>query len=52
LKGANLTILNGADGLNDAVATIAGQGAVILRTVLGNLHAVAEAPSARDETAS
>jgi len=42
LKGANLTILNGADGLNDAVASIAAQGAVVLRTVLGNLSSVSE----------
>jgi flotillin len=40
LKGANLTVLNGADGLNDAVASIASQGAVILRAVLGNLNDV------------
>jgi flotillin len=29
LKGANVTVLNGAEGLNEAVASIAGQGAVI-----------------------
>jgi flotillin len=37
LKGANLTILDGAEGLNEAVASIASQGAVVLRAVLGNL---------------
>ena len=37
LKGANVTVLNGADGLNDAVASIASQGSVILRAVMGNL---------------
>jgi flotillin len=50
LKGANVTVLNGAEGLNEAVASIAGQGAVILRTVMSNLgdvsapRAVAESP--------
>jgi uncharacterized membrane protein YqiK len=37
LQGANLTVLNGADGLNETVATIAAQGTTILRTVLDGL---------------
>ena len=50
LKGANVTILNGADGLNDAVASIAGQGAVILRAVLGSLNDVATPRAVTDST--
>jgi flotillin len=42
LKGANLTVLNGAEGLNQAVASIAGQGAVVLRTILAGLAGVTE----------
>ncbi|MGZ4437362.1 MAG: SPFH domain-containing protein [Nocardioidaceae bacterium] len=37
LANANLTILNGADGLNDAVAQLAAQGSTILRTVMGSM---------------
>jgi uncharacterized membrane protein YqiK len=37
LANANVTILNGADGLNDAVAQLAAQGATILRTVMCSL---------------
>jgi uncharacterized membrane protein YqiK len=37
LTNANLTALNGADGLNDAVASLATQGLAILRTVTGGL---------------
>jgi flotillin len=44
LKGANLTVLDGADGLNDAVASIASQGAVILRAVMGNLGDLSSLP--------
>jgi flotillin len=33
LQGANLTILNGADGLNGTVASLASQGMAILRAV-------------------
>jgi len=42
LKGSNLTVLNGAEGLNQAVASIAGQGAVVLRTVLAGLAGVTD----------
>jgi len=45
LANANVTILNGADGLNDAVAKLAAQGATILRTVnagLAGVHNAAE----------
>ena len=37
LANANVTILNGTDGLNDAVAQLAAQGATILRTVMDGL---------------
>ena len=33
LNGANLTVLNGADGLNGTVASLAGQGMAILRAI-------------------
>jgi len=42
LKGSNLTVLNGAEGLNQAVATIAGQGAVVLRTILSGLSGISD----------
>ena len=44
LGGANLTVLNGADGLNEAVASLATQGVAILRTVTGSLNAANPAP--------
>jgi uncharacterized membrane protein YqiK len=44
LSSANVTILNGADGLNDTVAQLASQGATILKTVMGGL-ASTEQPS-------
>jgi flotillin len=37
LQGANLTVLNGAEGLNETVASIAAQGSTILRTILDGL---------------
>lgn len=37
LANANVTILNGTEGLNDAVAQLAAQGATILRTVMDGL---------------
>lgn len=43
LQGANLTVLNGADGLNGTVASLAGQGLAILRTLTDSL------PGARAE---
>jgi len=46
LANANLTILNGADGLNDAVAQLASQGTTILRTVMAGM-AAAEPTSAQ-----
>jgi uncharacterized membrane protein YqiK len=33
LNGANLTVLNGAEGLNGTVASLAGQGLAILRSI-------------------
>lgn len=43
LRGANLTILNGTEGVSDVVANVAGQGAAVLRTVMGSLASVSEA---------
>ena len=37
LQGANLTVLNGAEGLNGTVASLASQGLAILRTVTDGL---------------
>jgi len=37
LQGANVTVLNGAEGLNETVASLAAQGATVLRTVLDGL---------------
>ena len=34
LGGANVTVLNGATGLNEVVAQLAGQGSAVLRSVL------------------
>jgi flotillin len=45
LKGANLTVLDGANGLNEAVASIASQGSVILRAVMGNLGEMSALPT-------
>jgi flotillin len=54
LRGANLTVLNGAEGLNEAVASIAGQGAIVLRSVLGSLNSITppEADEQTDRTAT
>lgn len=41
LQGANLTILNGADGLTDVVTGVLGQGKLIFDTVRGMSTAVA-----------
>jgi uncharacterized membrane protein YqiK len=43
LQGANLTVLNGAEGLNGTVASLAGQGLAILRTLTESLPG-AQAP--------
>jgi uncharacterized membrane protein YqiK len=37
LQGANLTVLNGAEGLTGTVASLAGQGLAILRTLTESL---------------
>jgi flotillin len=54
LRGANLTVLNGAEGLNGAVASLAGQGLALLRAVTeglpGERVAGAEVPAADPET--
>jgi uncharacterized membrane protein YqiK len=44
LKGANLTVLNGAEGLNETVASMAAQGATVLRTVLDGLGRRGDGP--------
>jgi flotillin len=36
-QGANVTVLNGAEGLDETVASLAAQGATILQTVLDGL---------------
>lgn len=50
LRGSNLTVLNGAEGVNAAVATLAGQGAAVLRSVLGGLAEISAAPTVSDGT--
>jgi uncharacterized membrane protein YqiK len=52
LANANVTILNGANGLNDAVAQLAAQGATILRTVMGSLSSTVAAPDGHGALAS
>ena len=42
LQGANLTVLNGADGLNGTVASLASQGLALLRTLTDGLPGAAE----------
>jgi hypothetical protein len=37
LQGANVTVLNGVQGLSETVASMAAQGATILRTVFEGL---------------
>ncbi len=48
LAGANLTVLNGAEGVNEAAAVIAGQGIAILRSLTQGLpgHERENAPGA------
>ena len=38
LRGANLTVLDGADGLSDVVASLAGQGMALLDSVRNGLN--------------
>ncbi len=50
LRGANLTVLNGAEGVNGTVASLAGQGLAILRSITDGLPGdrdAAAAPSVR-----
>jgi flotillin len=42
LQGANLTVLDGAEGLNGAVASLAGQGLALFRTLAAALPGGAE----------
>jgi uncharacterized membrane protein YqiK len=46
LTNANVTVLNGADGLNETVASMAAQGSAILRTVLDGLGTRDDGPRA------
>jgi uncharacterized membrane protein YqiK len=46
LNGANVTVLNGASGLNEAVASLAGQGLAILQSVKDGLPGDANGGSA------
>lgn len=43
LRGSNLTVLDGAEGLNGAVASLAGQGLAILKAVTAGLPGDADA---------
>jgi uncharacterized membrane protein YqiK len=44
LQNANLTVLNGTQGVNEAIATLAAQGGAVLQSVLGSLHGIGAAP--------
>jgi flotillin len=50
LRGANLTVLNGADGLNSLVASLAGQGLAVLESVRRGLDGVGEHQSIEDRS--
>ena len=53
LASSNLTVLNGADGLNDVVASLATQGAAILEQVRGSFRQSYEQPEYEEpETAA
>jgi flotillin len=43
LKGANLTVLDGAEGLSGVVASLAGQGMAVLDAVRNGLNTAAPA---------
>ncbi len=45
LQGANLTVLDGTDGLNRMAASLAGQGLAILDAVRGGLSRTLDTPS-------
>ena len=45
LQGANLTVLDGAEGLNSVVASLAAQGMALLETVRSGLASRATAPA-------
>ena len=40
LQGANLTVLDGAEGLNSVVASLAAQGIAVLESVRGGLKPI------------
>lgn len=46
LAGANLTVLNGADGVDGLVAGMVGQGTAMLRTIMSGLDAMTHEPGA------
>ena len=49
LAGANLNVLNGADGLSEIAAALVGQGLTILDSIKKNLAAWPEANAAPTE---
>lgn len=50
LRGANVTVLNGADGLSDVVASLAGQGMALLDTVRHGLNGTADSAKSLPDT--
>ncbi|MEN3362613.1 MAG: flotillin [Mycobacteriales bacterium] len=52
LQGANLTVLNGADGLNGVVASLASQGLAVLESVRRGLDREAAGPDERPSTST
>lgn len=50
LRGSNLTVLDGAEGLNGAVASLAGQGMAILKAVTAGLPGDTPEPAAPAQT--
>jgi hypothetical protein len=49
LKGANLTVLDGAEGLSGVVASLAGQGMAVLDAVRSGLNAAGPADDAQPQ---
>jgi flotillin len=53
LQGANVTVLDGAEGLNSVVASLAAQGTALLAAVRGGIRPAAEpSPNGRSVTAA
>ena len=49
LQGANLTVLDGVDGVSGVVASLAGQGMAVLDAVRNGLNATGERKAAQPE---